>query len=173
MRWKDLSGPERYRVIRMLNNKEVTMAELGRTFRVSRQTLSRAREQVEQAACETLEPKPPGRRAKSDEEVRIAALQEQEAKLRKELATEKKKVQIAQAFLDLERRMQRGEILPGEGKKKNQEKRRRRARRRKPKAQRRPGRLGTAARVAGEDDGDLSGNNPAGSGALDPKGAAD
>ncbi len=173
MKWTELDGPGRYRAIRMLIRNEVTLAELSRTFEVSRQTISRARERVEQAACEALEPKTPGRKGKSEEQRQIETLKQQEAQLRQQLAQEKKKVEIAQAFLDLERRMERGETQPGEGKKKNQDKRRRRARRRKKTAPRGPRLLGTAARVAGQDDGGTSGHEQAGAGALAEKETAD
>lgn len=166
MKWKELSGPDRYQAIRMLMEGTVSMAELSRTFEVSRQTLSRARELAEQAAMDALEPKQPGRKGKSDTDRQIEALQQTAAQLRKDLALEKKKVQIAQAFLDLERRMERGEPLVGEGKKKNRDKRRRRAARRKPKTQTRPRLPGNPKGMAEKTDGVVSGNDPAGAGAL-------
>ena len=118
MKWKDLDAQERYRAVMMLIRGEATVAELSRTFNVSRQSISRAREQVEQASLAALEPKVRGRKAKSEEQRQIEALQQQQDQLRQELAQEKKKVEIAQAFLDLERTLGRGEAPEPTGKKK-------------------------------------------------------
>jgi len=158
MKWTELDAQERYRAVMMLIRGEATLAELSRTFHVSRQVLSRAKAQAEQGALAALEPKKPGRKAKSEEQRQIEALQQQQEQLRQQLAQEKKKVEIAQAFLDLERTLGQGESAETTGKKKNRDKRRRRARRRKKKAPTGAGRLGTAARVAGQGDGDADGD---------------
>ena len=173
MKWKDLDAQERYRAVMMLIRGEATVAELSRTFNVSRQSISRAREQVEQAALDALEPKSPGRKAKSEEQRQIEALQQQQDQLRQELAQERKKVEIAQAFLDLERTLGRGEAPEPMGKKKNRDKRRRRAHRGKKKPARGPRRLGTSTRVAGQSDGDAAGHEQAGPDTLGPPETAD
>jgi len=157
-KWTELDAQERYRAVMMLIRGEATLAQLSQTFSVSRQVLSRAKAQAEQGALAALEPKKPGRKGKSEEQLQIDALMEQQGKLEKELEQEKKKVEIAQAFLELERTLGQGESAEPAGKKKNREKRRRRARRRKKKAPRGAGRLGTAARMAGQGDGNDAGD---------------
>jgi hypothetical protein len=151
---------------------QVTISELSRTFGVSRQTLSRARDKAEAAAVEALCPKPPGRKGKSAQEAQIAELLMDKAQLHKELSLEKKKVQIAQAFLELERKLERGEALPGEEKKRKRKRRRKRPRRRKNKAQGGPRLLGQTTRMAEGGDGHAAGHDPPGAdSSAAPKGA--
>jgi len=91
--------------------------ELSQTYHVSRQVLSQAKAKVEQAAQAALEPQKPGRKARSEELLQIEALKEQQGKLEKELAQEKKRVEIAQAFWELERTLDQGASAGPPGKK--------------------------------------------------------
>ena len=61
LKWQQLSGEERYRVIELLRKGEVEIKELCRTFGVSRQTLYRAAEAADQASVAALTPKRRGR----------------------------------------------------------------------------------------------------------------
>ena len=49
VRWQDLNGEERYRVIELMRQGGVEIKELCRSFGVSRQTLYRAKEAADQA----------------------------------------------------------------------------------------------------------------------------
>jgi len=123
LQWKELSGEERYRVVEMARKGEVPIGELCRTFGVSRQTLYRAMEAADRASAEALEPKRRGRKPKAPSEVQKSELEASNAGLHKELDHWKTKYQVARTMLDLERKLDRGEPLPGEkGKKRKQRK---------------------------------------------------
>jgi transposase-like protein len=120
LKWKALSGEERYRVVEMARKGEVAMSELCKTFAVSRQTLYRAMAAADRASAAALEVKPRGRKPKPANEVRTTELEAGNAELRQELAHWKTKYQVARTLLDLERKLERGEPLPGEkGKKRS------------------------------------------------------
>ncbi len=123
LKWKALSGEERYRVVEMARKGEVPLSELCKTFGVSRQTLYRAMAAADRASAEALELKQRGRKPKPASEVRTTELETGNAELRKELEHWKTKYQVARTMLDLERKLDRGEPLPGEeGKKKRRRK---------------------------------------------------
>ena len=123
MKWKDLSGEERYRIVEMARKREVPIKQLCRTFGVSRQTLNVAMEKVDRAAMEALEPKKAGRKGRSKEQIDITNLTGQKESLEKDLDHWKQKYDIAMTFVDLHRKILDGQDLPGEekgrGKKKN------------------------------------------------------
>ncbi len=119
VKWQALSGEERYRVVEMARKGQVAIRELCETFGVSRQTLYRARSAADQASTEALELKPRGRKPKPANEVRTTELEAGNAELNKQLEHWKTKYQVVRTLLDLERKLERGEPLPGEeGKKK-------------------------------------------------------
>lgn len=119
LQWKALSGEERYRVVEMARKGEVAISELCKTFGVSRQTLYRAMEAADRASAEALEPKKRGRKPRPASEVRSTELEASNAGLHKELEHWKTRYQVTRTLLDLERKLERGEPLPGEkGKKK-------------------------------------------------------
>ena len=119
LKWKALSGEERYRVVEMARKGQVPISELCRTFGVSRQTLYRAMAAADRASAQALELKPRGRKPKPTSEILTTELKAGNAELRKELERWKTKYQVARTLLDLERKLERGEPLPGEkGKKK-------------------------------------------------------
>ncbi len=123
LKWKALSGEERYRVVEMARQGEVPLSELCKTFGVSRQTLYRAMAAADRASAEALELKQRGRKPKPANEVRTTELEVGNAELRKELEHWKTKYQVARTMLDLERKLDRGEPLPGEeGKKRRRRK---------------------------------------------------
>ena len=124
MRWKDLSGEERYRVVELARKGEVEVAELCRSFGVSRQTLYKAMSVTDRASVEALEPKPAGRRKPPVSEQRVRELEATTSTLEKELQRWKTKYEVAKAFLDLERKLERGEPLPEEAQEKKRRKRR-------------------------------------------------
>jgi len=114
MKWQELSGEERYRVVELARKGETTIRELCRMFGVSRQTLYRAMEVADRAAMAALEPKPRGRKPRTPSEVRTTELENEKEDLAKELKRWQQKYEVAKAILDLQRRAERGERLPGE-----------------------------------------------------------
>lgn len=132
MKWTELSGEERYRVVEMARKGEVPLKEICATFGVSRQTLYRAMTKADEASAQALQPQRPGRKGKTEDEQEIVQLHGQVEQLQKELEQWKTKYEVAKAFLELERKYDRGEPLDtgssGAGKKR---KRRKKVKRRK------------------------------------------
>jgi transposase-like protein len=114
MKWKDLKGEERYRVVETARKGQVPIRELCRTFGVSRQALKTAMDKADRGAMDALEPKSPGRKARSMEESQASRVMEENVSLRKELEHWKQKFDVAMTFVELHRKLQRGESLPGE-----------------------------------------------------------
>jgi transposase-like protein len=114
MRWQELSGEERYEVVELARKGEITVRELCRTFGVSRQTLYRAMEAVDRASIEALEPKKRGRKPRPQAEVKSEELKQKATRLEREMDRWRQKYEVAKTILDLQRRMDRGEVLPGE-----------------------------------------------------------
>lgn len=123
LKWKELSGQERYRVVMLARNGEVSVGELCRTFGVSRQTLYRAMEAADQAAMEALEPKKRGRRPIPVSEVQTKELTTSNATLKKELEHWKTKYEVAKTFIELERQLEQKSSLGGRGEKKRRRRR--------------------------------------------------
>jgi transposase-like protein len=123
LKWKALSGEERYRVVELARKGKVPIRDLCQTFGVSRQTLYRAMAAADRASAQALELKPRGRKPKPASAVRETELEVGNAELRKDLEHWKTKYQVARTMLDLERKLDRGEPLPGEeGKKRRRRK---------------------------------------------------
>lgn len=141
MKWQDMTGEERYRVVEMARKGEQPLAEICRTFEVSRQTLHKAMALVSQAAVQALAPQRPGRKGRSREELRIGELMQKTTGLEKEVNHWKTRYEVAQAFIDLSREAEQKEVRG----------------RRKKKKLRRPAqevsRTRPAGAVAGLDDG--------------------
>jgi transposase len=114
MKWKDLGGEERYRVVEMVRKGEISLKEICETFGVSRQTVHHAMEKADRASIHALEPKPPGKKPKTHQAVEMEELATTNADLRKELDHLKQKYEVARTFLDLTRKLTRGEKLPYE-----------------------------------------------------------
>jgi transposase-like protein len=162
MKWKELSGEDRYRVVEMARKGEVPLSEICTTFGVSRQTLYRAMEKADRAAVEALEPKRPGRKGKTPTEAEVLELKASQEALSKELSHWQMKYDVAKAYLDLIRRHERGEDLddegptePTPGKKKRRRKRAtpRKRKRRKPSSTSTPSTDGGEARMEPKSDG--------------------
>ena len=155
MKWKDMTGEERYRVVEMAQKGEQPLAEICSTFEVSRQALHKAMAQVSRAAVKALEPQRPGRKGKSREELRIGELMKKTTGLEKEVNHWKTRYEVAQAFIDLSREAEQKEARS----------------RRKKKKLRRPAkevsRSRPAGTVAGLDDGRDPGNAEAKPGEMD------
>jgi transposase-like protein len=147
MKWKDLSGEERYRVVEMARKKEVPIKQLCRTFGVSRQTLKVAMEKADRAAMEALEPQKAGRKGRSKEQVDITKLTGEKASMEKDLNRWKQKYGIAMTFVDLHRKILNGQDLPGE------EKGRGKKRRSSHKTSKKDGRNRRAKGMDNSDDG--------------------
>jgi len=159
MRWQTLSGEERYRVIELLHKGEVQIKELCRTFGVSRQTLYRAAEAADRASVAALTPKRRGRKPEPASRQEVKVLQSQQKILEQELHRMSQKYEIAQALLDLQRKAERGERLPGEKKT---------LRSRKRPGPKGAGATGTKTAMADGDDGRGAGRVGGGSGELGP-----
>jgi transposase len=114
MKWKDLGGEERYRVLELARKGEMSLKQICETFGVSRQVLNRAMEKADRASVEALEPKKPGKRPKAPQALEIQQLTATKADLEKELEHWKQKYGVAKTFLELERKLERGQRLPGE-----------------------------------------------------------
>ncbi len=114
LKWKAFSGEERYRVVEMARKGQVAIRELCQTFGVSRQTLYRAMAATDRASAQALELKPRGRKPKPANEVRTTELEAGNAELSKQLEHWKTKYEVVRTLLDLERKLDRGEPLPGE-----------------------------------------------------------
>ena len=117
MKLKDMTGEERYRVVEMARKGEKPIKEICRTFGVSRQALSKAVEKVSQAAVDALEPKKPGRKAKTEQDEEISILAKQSISLEKEMNHWKTRCEVAQAFIDLTREEERRQRKEGKKKK--------------------------------------------------------
>jgi hypothetical protein len=101
-------------------------------------------EAAHKAAIEALSPKPKGRPPVPPSQKEIQNLQGRNKELEKDLKRQKLKNQVAQALLDLQRKTDRGQKLPG-GKKTGRK-------RSLPNATG-PGRPGVPGRMARDDDG--------------------
>lgn len=116
-RWQDLTGEARWEVIEQARRGQIQVTELCRSFGISRQTLYRAMETADRAAKEALAPKPPGRKRKPADRTELEALRQELAFREQELARWQQKFEVAKTLLGLERKLAKGEALPGEQKK--------------------------------------------------------
>jgi transposase len=126
VKWTELSGQERYQVLAMARKGEIEVSQLCKTFGVSRQTLYRALEATEEASIAALEPKKRGRKPTPLSELQAKQLTRSNASLQKELDRWKMKYDIAKTFIDLQRELERDDLVPG-----GREKKRRRRRKKK------------------------------------------
>ena len=113
LKWKDLDGQQKYEVVELARKQGVQVKELCQAFGVSRQTLYRAMEVADKAAIEALSPKPKGRPPVPLPQKDIQALRARNKELEQDLKRQKLKNQVAQALLDLQRKADRGQKLPG------------------------------------------------------------
>jgi transposase-like protein len=104
MKWKEMTGQERYRVVEMARRGESPMTEICRTFTVSRQALNRAMEKTSQVAMQSLEPRKPGRKGKSAEAQEITELMRETTVLQKTVKHWKTRYEVAHAFIELMRK---------------------------------------------------------------------
>ena len=114
MKWKELGGQERYQVVELVRRGKMTIKEICETFGVSRQALSRVMDRADRASVEALEPKKPGKKPRGRQEAEIQELVAGKVGLEKELAHWKQKYEVARTFLELQRKLERGEKLAGE-----------------------------------------------------------
>jgi transposase-like protein len=119
LKWKELSGQERYRVVTLARKGEVPVSKLCKSFGVSRQTLYRAMEAADQAAMEALEPKKRGRKPTPVSEARTKELTVSNVSLKKELDHWKTKYEVAKTFIELERQLDQKSSQNGRGEKKH------------------------------------------------------
>lgn len=103
VKWTEMTGEERYRVVELVRKGEQSVKEICETFGVSRQALHRAMERMEAAAKAALEPGKPGRKSRPEEEQRIIELSKKQSSLEEEIAHWKKRFEVAQGFIDLQR----------------------------------------------------------------------
>jgi len=112
--WKEMTGEERYQVVEMALSGKAEVAELSRTFEMSRQTLYRAMGTASRGAAEALEPKRPGRKTQPHSELKVSELQKDKGRLEKDLKHMTQRYEVAKTILELERKISKGEPLPGE-----------------------------------------------------------
>ncbi len=117
MQWKDMTAQERLKVVEMARSGQKPIKEICRTFGVSRQTLSKAIERASQAALAALEPKRPGRKARSEQEQEVLGLLEKTGTLEKQVKDWKTRYEVALAFIDLSREQEQQERKKGKKKK--------------------------------------------------------
>ena len=113
LKWRDLDGQQKYEVVELARKQGVQVKELCQAFGVSRQTLYRAMEVADKAAIEALSPKPKGRPPVPLPQKDIQALRVRNKELERDLKRQKLKNEVAQALLDLQRKADRGQKLPG------------------------------------------------------------
>ena len=116
LKWRDLDGQQKYEVVELARKQGVQVKELCQAFGVSRQTLYRAMEVADKAAIEALSPKPKGRPPVPLTQKEIQVLRTRNKELEQDLKRQKLKNEVAQALLDLQRKFDRGQKLPGEKK---------------------------------------------------------
>jgi transposase-like protein len=105
LKWTQLSGQERYRVVMLARKGDIEVTQLCQTFGVSRQTLYRAMEAADLASMEALEPKKRGRKPTPVSEAKTRELTTSNTSLQKELDHWKMKYEVAKTFIDLERQL--------------------------------------------------------------------
>jgi transposase-like protein len=125
LKWTELSGQERYRVVMLARQGNVEVSQLCKNFGVSRQTLYRAMEATDQASMEALEPKKRGRKPTPVSVVQAKELNQSNSSLQKELAHWKMKYEVAKTFIDLERQLDQQTSSSGGGEKKRRTRRKR------------------------------------------------
>jgi transposase-like protein len=103
MKWNEMTGAERYQVVEMARRKELSVKDICETFGVSRQTLNKAIEKAEEAAKAALTPKKRGRKGKSATQKKVQDLTKQNALLAKQVEHWRKRYDVAQTFIDLQR----------------------------------------------------------------------
>ena len=107
---------QKYEVVELARRQGLPIQELCSTFGVSRQTLYRAMEAADKAAIDALSPKPKGRPPVPVTQKEIQDLRKRNQELEQDLKRQKLKNEVAQALLDLQRKVERGQKLPGEKK---------------------------------------------------------
>jgi len=154
MKWKDLSGQERYHVVQMAREGKVPIKELCQSFGVSRQSLKTAMDKADRAAMEALTPKSPGRRGKSKERAEAEAVKQEKDALEKELDLWKQKYEVAMTFVDIHKKLLNGEAFSEDGKEpKRSGKKKKRKGPRNPRSAKTAGPDRTAAEVGRSGDG--------------------
>ena len=101
MKWNDLTGEERYRVVELARKGTKSISEICETFGVTRQTLTKAIATTEEAAKAALEPKKPGRKGKSEEALKIIELSRKQSSLEKDVDHWKTRYEVAKEYIDL------------------------------------------------------------------------
>ena len=69
-----------------------------------------------EAAEQALEPKRPGRKRPPESAEKVKELERELAKKERDLASLQQKLEVTQTLMELERKLDRGESLPGEKK---------------------------------------------------------
>ena len=111
LKWKDLDGAQKYKVVELAKKPETSVTDLCRTFGVSRQTLYRAMDLTDKAATAALTAKRKGRPPIPVMEKDLQVLHVRNKQLESDLKQEKLKNQVAQALLDLHRKAERQQRL--------------------------------------------------------------
>lgn len=144
MKWKELTGEERYRVVELARKGTKSISEICETFAVTRQTLTKAIATAEEAMKAALEPKKPGRKGKSEAEQKSTELSKMQSSLEKDVEHWKTRYEVAQAYIDIVHEQDEKEEQAA----RNRRKRERKKHKKKPRVS--TGKKDSASKAAGK-----------------------
>jgi len=136
--WKEMNSEQRYKIVEMVKDGVMSMKEICEMCSVSRTTLNKAVDTVEQAAMEALEPKSPGRR-KKEENPLITQLTKENESLKKKAKDWEAKFRFMEAYNDVmskpteKQRTKRAEQLLTEEERRQRRNKKKRLRKKKSK----------------------------------------
>lgn len=167
MKWEKMEAEERMRVVELARSGEVNITQLCEEFGMTRQSLRRAMEKMDEAALDALKPKKRGRKPPTQGQQRIRQLEQEKAQLQNQLEELQTKYEVASKYIELSR------TVGSEGAKKKRRRSEGRASRRSRRAQMVREALGRGAgdngtgpeAVEGEEEG---GDEPQGPSRGDP-----
>ena len=111
LEWKNLDGQQKYEIVELARKPETSVTDLCKTFQISRKTLYRAMDIADAAAAAALTAKPKGRPPNPVMQKEVKDLHVRNRKLESDLKRERLKNEVAQALLELHRKVDRQERL--------------------------------------------------------------
>jgi transposase-like protein len=156
--WQNMTSEEKYRVVKMARSGEMQIKEICEAFGVTRQTLNKAIEKVEQAALTALEPKSRGRKPKTEEAQKITELSKKHASLEKEVDHWKTRYEVAQKYISIMHEEDEVEERRERNRRKRERKQQKKKRDKTSSMSRKNGGTGKALRVVSDDNGSGDGD---------------